>query len=154
MGVPPPSDGRPSVRTYHRLRAPRKALVALAAGAGGAYALLRWKPFRVEIAGPSMRPALEPGDWALAVATARVRRGSVVVVEHPRRPGFEMVKRVIAVPGDVAPEGRVLGPGEFWVEGDAPAESTDSRQFGPVGREHVKAAVRLVYWPPGRRRFV
>ena len=101
-----------------------------------------------------MRPALEPGEWALAVATRRVRRGGVVVVEHPRRPGFEMVKRVVALAGDLAPDGRELGPDELWVEGDTPDESTDSRAFGPVRREHVKATVRLVYWPPERRRLV
>ena len=119
-----------------------------------AWTVLRWKPFRVEIAGPSMRPALEPGDWALAVAPSRIRRGGVVVVEHPARPGFEMVKRVAAVPGDAAPDGRVLGADEFWVEGDASDASTDSRAFGPVGRANVKGSVRFVYWPPQRRRFV
>lgn len=119
-----------------------------------AWVFLRWKPFRVEIRGPSMRPGLEPGDWALAVPSPRVRRGSVVVVEHPTRPGFEMVKRVVAIPGDLAPDGRVLDRDRFWVEGDAPEESTDSRHFGPVHREHVKAAVRLVYWPLERRRLV
>ena len=101
-----------------------------------------------------MRPALEPGERALAVATRRVRRGGVVVVEHPDRPGFEMVKRVISLGGDLAPNGRVLDADEFWVEGDTPDESTDSRAFGPVRRENVKATVRLVYWPPERRRLV
>jgi type IV secretory pathway protease TraF len=78
----------------------------------------------------------------------------VVVVEHPRRPGFEMVKRVVAIPGDPAPDGRVLDHDEFWVEGDARDASTDSRHFGPVRREHVKAAVRLVYRPWERRRIL
>jgi signal peptidase I len=119
-----------------------------------AWAFLRWRPIRVAISGPSMRPALEPGDWALAVASGRIRRGSVVVVEHPKRPAFEMVKRVIAIPGDLAPDGRVLDHDQFWVEGDAPDESTDSRQFGPVLRGHVKATLRLVYWPLERRKRV
>jgi signal peptidase I len=154
MGLPPPSNGRPSDRTYHRLLALRKALGALAIGAGSAFALLRWKRFRIEIAGSSMRPALEPGDWALAVTPRRIRRGAVVVVEHPGRPGFEMVKRVVAVPGDPMPGGRTLGADELWVEGDAAGDSTDSRQFGPVGCEHVRGLVRLIYWPPGRRRIV
>jgi type IV secretory pathway protease TraF len=154
MCLPPPSNGRPSDRTYHRLLAQRKALGALAVVALGAYALLRWKPFRVEIAGASMRPALEPGEWALAFASRTIRRGAVVVVEHPARPGLEMVKRVVAVVGDPTPDGRTLGADELWVEGDATGESTDSRQLGPVGREHVRGVVRLVYWPPGRRRIV
>lgn len=120
----------------------------------GAWAFLRWKPFRVEVRGDSMRPALEPGDLAIAVATSRVERGSVVVVEHPDRPGFELVKRAVAVPGDLAPDGRVLDADAFWVEGDAADASTDSRSFGRVARSNVKGRVRLVYWPPHRRRMV
>jgi type IV secretory pathway protease TraF len=154
MRFPPPSNGRPSDRTYHRLVAQRKALGAVAVAAIGAYALLRWKPFRVEIAGSSMRPTLEPGDWAVAVTARTIRRGTIVVVEHPDRPGLEMVKRVVAVPGDPALGGQTLGADELWVEGDAAADSTDSRQLGPVHRERVRGVVRLVYWPPGRRRIV
>jgi signal peptidase I len=158
MGDSPPSDPSDetaSPRTYHRSLARRKSIAAAAAfTVGASYAFLRWKPVRVEIAGGSMRPELEHGDWTLAVAARRLRRGDVVVVEHPRRPGFEMVKRLVGVPGDRTPEGAVLGEAEFWVEGDTPEESTDSRAFGPVRREHVKATVRLVYWPPDRRRLV
>lgn len=101
-----------------------------------------------------MRPALEPGDWALAVDSRRIRRGDVAVVEHPHRPGFEMVKRIVALPGDLAPDGTVLGPGRLWVRGDAADSSTDSRTFGPVSRDRVKARLVLVYWPPERRRRV
>lgn len=129
-------------------------LLALAVVVGSAYALLRWRPFRVEISGSSMRPALAPGEWALATRSRWLRRGAVVVVEHPERLGLEMVKRVVAVSGDVAPSGRTLGPDELWVEGDAPDASTDSRRFGPVRREDVRGVVRLVYWPRGRRRLV
>jgi signal peptidase I len=117
-----------------------------------AYAFLRWKPSRVEIHGTSMLPSLSPGDWALAVAATRYRRSDVVVVEHPARPGFEMVKRLVAVPGELTPDGHALGPGEFWIEGDRPESSTDSRSFGPVRREHLKARIRFVYWPFQRRR--
>jgi signal peptidase I len=129
-------------------------LAAPALAAAAAYAFLRWKPFRVEIQGPSMRPTLEAGDWALAVVATRVRPGAIVVVEHPARPGFEMVKRVAGIPGDRAPDGRVLGDDEYWVEGDASRESTDSRAFGPVRRAHVKGTLRLVYRPRERRRLL
>lgn len=101
-----------------------------------------------------MAPTLEPGDWVIAVAPGRLRRGEIVIVEHPDRPGFEVVKRVVAVPGDLAPDGRVLGRAELWVEGDASEGSTDSRSYGPVRREHVRATARLVYWPPERRRLL
>lgn len=121
-------------------------------GVGVAYSFLRWKPFRVEISGPSMAPTLLPGDWALAVKPGRIARGDVVVIEHPERPGFEMVKRVTGIPDELAPDGRILGEDEWWVEGDNPGASTDSRHFGPVTSDNVKAKVRLVYWPPSRRR--
>jgi signal peptidase I len=100
-----------------------------------------------------MLPTLFPGDWALAVTPRAFRRGDVVVVEHPGRPGYEMVKRLAAGPGDRVGE-RVLGAGEWWVEGDHEASSTDSRHFGPVVEEELRARVVLVYWPKDRRRRV
>ncbi len=100
-----------------------------------------------------MAPTLLPGDWALVAAPRRFVRGDVVVVEHPARPGYEMVKRLVGVPGDRA-DGRTLGAGEFWVEGDHEPASTDSRAFGPVRAEALTAKVLLVYWPPERRRRV
>jgi signal peptidase I len=117
-------------------------------------AIVRWRPFRVEVRGPSMAPTLRDGDWALAVAPGRVRRGDVVMLEHPVHPGVELVKRVRGVEGDLAPDGGVLGAGEVWVEGDRPERSSDSRAFGPVRIERVKARVALVYWPPPRRRLI
>lgn len=100
-----------------------------------------------------MAPTLAPGDWALAVSPSRYRRGDVVVVEHPGRPGYEMVKRLVGQPGDHV-GGRILGEDEHWVEGDFEPASTDSRQFGPVRGEALRAKVLLVYWPPERRRRV
>jgi signal peptidase I len=150
---PPPGDGS-TFETYHRGRKRREALAAVVVGVGIAYSILRWKPFRVEIAGPSMAPTLRPGDWALAVKRGRIRRWDIVVVEHPHRLGFEMVKRIVGIPDELAPNGAILEADEWWVEGDAPAESTDSRQFGPVRTADVKATVRLIYWPPSRRRLL
>ena len=139
-------------RTYHRGTQARKViLVALFAGIAAAYGFQRWRPFPVEVAGTSMRPTLEPGDWAFAVRVRRVRRGDVVVVEHPERPGFELVKRVVHVAGDVTPDGSELVD-EVWVEGDEPEASSDSSRFGPVPVGLVRGAVRLVWWPPGRLR--
>jgi signal peptidase I len=100
-----------------------------------------------------MAPTLLPGDWALVVARRSYARDDVVVIEHPGRPGYEIVKRLVGVPGDVVGE-RVLGADEFWVEGDFAQASTDSRVFGPVTREELKAKVVLVYWPIDRRRVL
>jgi signal peptidase I len=157
MDRPPSRDEgspEPGPETYHRRRKPLSGIVAGATvAAGAAWACLRWRPSRVEIEGGSMAPLLAPGDWAMVVAPHRFRVRDVVVVEHPMRPGYEMVKRVTAVPGESVGD-RVLGPDEFWVEGDFGAASTDSRQFGPVERDALKAKVLLIYWPKERRRLV
>lgn len=100
-----------------------------------------------------MVPTLMPGDWALAVARRRFRRGDIVVVEHPGRPGYEMVKRIKGMPSERVGD-RTLTDDELWVEGDREDASTDSRHFGPVRREQVKAKVVLVYWPTSRRRRI
>jgi nickel-type superoxide dismutase maturation protease len=149
MDPPPPTWGEEE--PYHRPRRPLAALSAVATVAAIAVALVRWRPSRVEIQGASMAPTLLPGDWALAVAGRRAGKGDVVVVEHPGRPGYEMVKRVTALPGDRVGE-RTLEGDEYWIEGDREDASTDSRHFGPIRREHLKARVLLVYWPKERRR--
>ncbi len=100
-----------------------------------------------------MAPTLLPGDWALVVTPERFHRDDVVVVEHPQRPGYEIVKRVVGVPGGAA-GGRELGEDEYWVEGDFAHRSTDSREFGPVMQAHLLAKVVLVYWPLERRRLI
>jgi nickel-type superoxide dismutase maturation protease len=141
--------------TYHR---GRRWVTAAAASASVAvviaWQVLHRKPFRVAIEGASMVPTLLPGDWALAAAGVRLGRGDVVVVEHPTRPGYEMLKRLTAMPGDDVGGDRLLGPDEYWIEGDHPDASTDSRQFGPVGREELRAKVLLIYWPSSRRRLL
>jgi nickel-type superoxide dismutase maturation protease len=128
--------------------------VAVAAAAGALAAWRRWRPFWIEIEGSSMRPTLEPGDWAVALRTRRIGVGQVVVVEHPERRGFELVKRITVIPGEGSPDGRELDPGQVWVEGDAPGASTDSRSFGPIGADGVRGRVVLVWWPPARWRRV
>jgi signal peptidase I len=159
MDPTPPSDDRlsdehPVTESYRR---GRKAVSGVAAAtalvAAAAFAFVRYKPARVAIEGVSMAPTLLPGDWVLVVTPERFEREDVVVVEHPQRPGYEIVKRVIAVPGDEI-EDRILGEDEYWVEGDFAQRSTDSRAFGPVSAGLLKAKAILIYWPPERRRAV
>jgi nickel-type superoxide dismutase maturation protease len=108
----------------------------------------RWRPFRVEVEGESMMPALNPGDWLLAIRALEIRPGMLVVVEHPQRPGFEMVKRVAATPGERVGD-RTLRPDEYWVVGDNAEGSTDSRAFGPISSGAIKGLVVVRYWPTG-----
>ena len=102
----------------------------------------RHRPFAVIVEGSSMAPTILEGDLLIAtVPTARaVATSSLVVVEHPARPGYEMVKRVV----------RTVGPDGIWVEGDNASTSSDSRSFGPVERHAIRGVVRLRYWPLAR----
>jgi signal peptidase I len=106
----------------------------------------RWRPFRVEVEGESMTPTLEPEHWLVAVRVRRVHLGMLVVVEHPERPGYEMVKRIAGVPGDRVRD-RTLGSDEYWVVGDNEDASTDSRQFGTVSMDAIRGRVLVQYWP-------
>jgi nickel-type superoxide dismutase maturation protease len=117
------------------------------------WAFLRYRPSRVAIEGPSMAPTLLPGDQVLVVTPRFYRTGDVVVVEHPGRPGYEMVKRLRGLPGDRIGE-RILAPDEYWIEGDFDQASTDSRQFGPVTGAELKARVVVIYLPTDRRSVV
>jgi len=123
---------------YHGLR-----FAFLAASA----AMMAWwwagaRPFAVAVEGSSMAPTLLEGDVLIATVPAgrMLAAGSLVVVEHPARPGYEMVKRVV----------RAVGPDGIWVEGDNAWSSSDSRSFGPVERHAIRGVVRLRYWPLAR----
>jgi signal peptidase I len=165
MDQPPPSaapDETPAVspddvsetESYRRGRKAAPGLVAgaaLVAAAGVAF--MRYRPARVTIEGVSMAPTLLPGDWVLVVSPGEFDRDDVVVVEHPARPGYEIVKRLVACPGGRVGD-RELGADEYWVEGDYAQSSTDSRQFGPVSRTQLKAKALMIYWPVERRGLV
>lgn len=98
--------------------------------------------FRVAVAGASMEPTLQDGDWLLARRVrdgAAVQAGEVVLVEHPARDGLLLVKRAL----------RRTAEG-WWVEGDNPDASDDSRTFGVVPDARVRARVLVRYHPsPG-----
>jgi nickel-type superoxide dismutase maturation protease len=100
-------------------------------------------PFqRVAVAGGSMRPTLEDGDWVLVRRVSggeALAAGDVVVVERPDRPGLLLVKRAIR-----------RTPTGWWVEGDATEASDDSRVFGVVPDGLVRGRAVWRYLPSPR----
>jgi signal peptidase I len=118
-----------------RRRWPWLALVA------AVVAWARWHPGVVTVEGDSMEPALRSGRLLpiVRVRSGEIRIGMVVVAEPPSTPGLEVVKRVVAGPGDLAPSGDVLGPDQWFLMGDRPERSTDSRHFGPVPSSAIVA---------------
>jgi len=81
-----------------------------------------------------MEPGLPEGAWVLVgrPATGGPRLGQLVVVEHPQRAQFELIKRVSAVSRE-----RSL----VWVAGDNRGASTDSEDFGPLRLDSVRGVV-------------
>jgi nickel-type superoxide dismutase maturation protease len=113
---------------------------------------MRRRPFVMVVEGESMLPTLAPGDFLAATKTSALRRGALVVLSLPDHLDYDMVKRLVAVPGDAEGD-RTLGPDQYWVLGDHPEGSTDSRQFGSIPSEVISGVVRLRYWPPWRARW-
>jgi phage repressor protein C with HTH and peptisase S24 domain len=104
---------------------------------GRATRLDRWPWRRVRVRGPSMSPCLADGDVVLVRFGASPAPGAVVLVRWAARPGQLSVKRA------VRPDGV-----DWFVVGDNPFGSTDSRDLGPAT---VIGVVRWRLWPrPGR----
>ena len=93
--------------------------------------------------------------WCLANPTATLKAhtpqpGDVVIVCHPQMSGLKMVKRVVKI---ISPSPATLLPAspgamvesedleQYWVEGDNPLASTDSRTFGPVTAFYILGQV-------------
>ena len=89
-----------------------------------------------------MSPTLEPGDWVVSIRSslAPPKPGRIAVLRRPDQPETILIKRLFR-----------LEPDGWFVVGDHPARSTDSRTFGPVPPRLIKGIVAFRYAP--LRRF-
>ncbi|MDQ4106643.1 MAG: signal peptidase I [Actinomycetota bacterium] len=143
------------------------------------------RPFVVEafwIPSESMVPTLEVGDRVLVnkfiYRFTEPDRGDIVVFESVDGDGTDLIKRVIALPGDTVavrdgtlfvngepqrepylnralPDSSFYAPtevpeGHVFVMGDNRTNSADSRVFGPLPKENIAGEAFLRFWPPGR----
>jgi signal peptidase I len=147
------------------------------------------RPFVVKsfwIPSESMVPTLEVGDRIFVnrfvYRFTEPERGDIVVFDSLETDD-ELVKRVVAVPGDRVrvrngvlrvngdfpeepyavpvefPDGSEFGPtrlseGEVFVMGDNRGNSRDSRFFGPVPLEIIEGEAFFMFWPPSRIGFM
>lgn len=90
-----------------------------------------------------MSPVLRPGDRLLVDYRAQVRPGRVVLARFPD--GELVVKRAAYAVETFS------GADGWYLLGDNPEQSVDSRHRGPVPSERLLGVVRARVWPPGRR---
>ncbi len=132
----------------------------------------------VKVVGASMEPNLHHGQY-LVVSKATYwfhppRRGDVIVFHSPQNPDQDIIKRVIALPGETVEikEGKVYINGtpleepyiaeepfynfppqyvpedSYFVLGDNRNHSSDSHVWGVVPEENIVGKAWICYWPP------
>ena len=118
-------------------------------------------------------PFLEPGENPKRWVFHGPERGDIIVLQDPRDPGVDLIKRVIGLPGDRFEiiQGRIfingflleepyikspwrgslpettIPPGEYFVMGDNRDNSQDSRSLGLVPKDLIIGKALLAYWP-------
>ena len=130
-----------------------------------------------EIKGRSMVPTFDDGQRVVVLKLfSDIQRGDIVIFSSQDDPGKDLIKRVIALPGEriqirkgiVRINGKVLkegyledkdyglydaeideevGLGQIYVLGDNRDDSHDSRRFGSVFEESLKGKVVVRWWP-------
>ena len=81
--------------------------------------------------GKSMNPTLRDGEVVLVDRDAEIEIGDIVVAKHPAEQNSEVVKRIE----------NINERGHYFLVGDNPEDSNDSRHFGAVTREFIKGKV-------------
>lgn len=98
---------------------------------------------RLRVVGRSMWPVLQPGDEVFVEPFTGSNRGDrspkvgdIVTLWHPTQPGLKIVKRIAQIDRrDDQTRDR------YFVRGDNPDESTDSRQFGWIDADQILGKV-------------
>jgi signal peptidase I len=133
-----------------------------------------------KVYGTSMLPGIEGGDYILVSKASyffsEPQRGSIIVFHSPQEPNKDLIKRIIAVPGDtveikdntvfvndiplsepyilevpkyIYPR-QQLDTNQYFVLGDNRNNSSDSHRGWTLPRENIIGKAWINYWPPYR----
>ena len=81
--------------------------------------------------GDSMLPVLKTGDKVIVDQQAAVAVGDIVLANHSYKQRSRLIKRVT----------EITELGDYFLSGDNPDVSTDSRTFGPVRADTILGKV-------------
>ena len=86
--------------------------------------------------GDSMLPVLKTGDKVLVDPCATIAVADIVLADHPYKQNSRLIKRIT----------EISASGDYFLAGDNPDESTDSRTFGPVRADTIigKVVCKLI----------
>jgi signal peptidase I len=137
-----------------------------------------------KVYGSSMLPGIEQGDYILAGKAAyffnEPQRGDIIIFHSPQDPKTDLIKRIIAVPGDTVEikdntvfvndtalvEPYTMEPphylllaeeiptDHYFVLGDNRNNSSDSHRGWTLPRENIIGKAWITYWPPYRWRII
>lgn len=133
-----------------------------------------------KVYGSSMLPTIEEGEYIMVSKATyffhEPQRGDIVVLHSPQSPDSDLIKRIIALPGDTIEikdnkvfvndtpvvEPYILEPphylvlpeqiptGRYFVLGDNRNNSSDSHRGWTVPRKNIVGKAWITYWPPYR----
>jgi len=137
-----------------------------------------------KVYGSSMMPNIHDGEYIIVSKASyffnNPDHGEVVVLHSPRNPKSDLIKRIIATPGDIIeinnstvyingtplnepyiaeppkyiyPEHEIPA-NNYFVLGDNRNNSSDSHKGWTVPRENIVGKAWVVYWPPQNWRLI
>jgi signal peptidase I len=137
-----------------------------------------------KVYGSSMLPTIEEGEYIMVSKAAyffsEPHRGDIIVFDSPQDPKSDLIKRIIALPGDtveirddkVIVNGTPLAEpytletphylmlpeeipaGHYFVLGDNRNNSSDSHRGWTAPRQNIVGKAWITYWPPYRWRLI
>jgi signal peptidase I len=142
------------------------------------FALFHFTIGSFKVYGSSMLPTIEEGEYIMVSKAAyffhEPQRGDIIVFDSPQDSKSDLIKRIIALPGDtveirddkVTVNGTILNepyiletphylmmPEEipadhYFVLGDNRNNSSDSHRGWTVPRQNIVGKAWVTYWPP------